>query len=265
MQSGKAIRLNRILPGNGKKALIVAFDHGFTVGPIPGTENPLEKVRTFVDAKVDGVLLTPGAFTQYIEPFLKPRAPALLMRLDWTNVWYRPGAVKGDYSSCLAATVEAAVRNGADAVVTYLFFGAGDPAVETAEMAKNATVNRECERYGIPHVVESMARGKNVSDPADPAWIALHTRMASELGADLIKTDYTGDPATMRAIVESCPTPILIAGGPRKASDDDSLALFHGAVEAGAAGVICGRNIFQSGNAAEFLARARKALDGGLQ
>jgi DhnA family fructose-bisphosphate aldolase class Ia len=69
----------------------------------------------------------------------------------------------------------------------------------------------------------------------------------------------------MRAIVESCPTPILIAGGPRKASDDDSLALFHGAVEAGAAGVICGRNIFQSGNAAEFLARARKALDGGLQ
>ena len=64
MQSGKAIRLNRILPGDGKKALIVAFDHGFTVGPIPGTENPLEKVRTFVDAKVDGVLLTPGAFTR---------------------------------------------------------------------------------------------------------------------------------------------------------------------------------------------------------
>ncbi len=115
------MRLNRILPGGGRKALIVAFDHGFTVGPIPGTENPLQKVRTFVEAGVDGVLLTPGAFKRYIEPFLKPRAPALLMRLDWTNVWYRPAAVKGEYSSNLAASVEDAVRNGADAVVSYFF------------------------------------------------------------------------------------------------------------------------------------------------
>lgn len=264
-QAGKLIRLNRILPGGGRKALVVAFDHGFTVGPIPGTENPLAKARTFVNAGVDGVLVSPGAFKHYVEPFLAPRAPALLMRLDWTNVWYRPGAVTGQYASCIAAGVEDAVRNGADAVVTYLFFGSGDPAVEAAEMAKNAAVNRECERYGLVHVVESMARGANVSNYADPEWIALHTRIAAELGADLIKTDYTGDPATMRPIVENCPAPILIAGGPKKSTDDDSLALFRETVEAGAAGVICGRNIFQSGDATGFLARARQALDAQAQ
>jgi 5-methyltetrahydropteroyltriglutamate--homocysteine methyltransferase len=104
------------------------------------------------------------------------------------------------------------------------------------------------------------ARGKDVPDPSDPKWVRMHTRMASELGADLIKTDYTGDAASMRTVVERCPTPILLAGGPRKGSDASALALVEGAAEAGAAGVIMGRNVFQAPDMMSFLAQARSIL-----
>ena len=110
--------------------------------------------------------------------------------------------------------------------------------------------------------VESLARGKNVADYTDAKWLNLHTRMAVELGADAIKTDYTGDPESMRAVVRGCPIPILVLGGSRLASDRDALAIVRGAVEAGAAGVFFGRNVFQSDNIKAFLQQARAVLDG---
>ncbi len=211
-ETGKAIRLNRILPGAGKRALIVAYDHALMLGPIPGTENPSAGLKTFVDGRVDGVLISPGTLQRSTAALLVPNPPAVLLRIDWTNLWFRAGATSsGAYRTRLIAAVEDAVRLGADAVLTYLFMGSGDPEIEADEIAKNGEVARECERLGIPHVMESMARGREVPDPSDPKWVRLHTRIASELGADLIKTDYTGDAESMRTVVESCPTPLLLA------------------------------------------------------
>ena len=259
--NGKAVRLNRIFRAPSKRALIVAFDHALMLGPIAGTEDPAPQIRKFGACGVDGVLVSLGTLKNCLSAFLTPDPPAVIARLDWTNVWRRPGAAQtGEYRSPLVARVEDAVRLGADAVVTYMFMGSGDPAADAEEVAKNADVNRQCERLGVPHVIESMARGREVLDPADPQWVRLHTRIASELGADLIKTDYTGDMESMREIVRACPTPILLAGGPRQGGDDQSLAMVRSAVEAGAAGVIFGRNVFQADDMAAFLARARVLL-----
>ena len=90
----------------------------------------------------------------------------------------------------------------------------------------------------------------------------LHTRMAVELGADAIKTDYSGDPASMRSVVDDCPISMLVLGGSRQASDAGALEVVRGAVAAGAAGVFFGRNIFQAPNMGSFLQQARAILQG---
>jgi fructose-bisphosphate aldolase/2-amino-3,7-dideoxy-D-threo-hept-6-ulosonate synthase len=86
--------------------------------------------------------------------------------------------------------------------------------------------------------------------------------MAAEIGADIIKTEYTGNVATMKDVVTTCPIPILVLGGERR-SDEAASNAVRGAVESGAAGVFFGRNVFQAANVAEFLKRTRALLDAG--
>jgi class I fructose-bisphosphate aldolase len=245
--------------------LVVAFDHALVLGPIPGTENPLEKIRQFADADVDALLLNLGLIRQFANSMPTGPVPALIARLDWSSVWSVIGQNgNGALHSSLLARPEEALRQGADAVLTYLVVGTGDAEFEMKEITRNAEVARECERVGIPLIVESLARGKDVQNPGDPKWLKLHTRMAAELGADAVKTDYTGDVASMRSVVEGCPIPILVLGGSRHASDKHALDVVREVALTGAAGVFFGRNVFQADNMGKFLEDARAALDGAV-
>jgi fructose-bisphosphate aldolase, class I len=260
---GRKIRLNRVLGGSQRRALVVAFDHALVLGPIPGTDDPLGKIRQFSEAGVDALLLNLGLIRQFANSTGTGSIPPLIARIDWTTVWSAHGENgHGALHSSLLARPEDALRHGADAVLTYLVVGTGDAEFEMKEITRNAEVARECERAGIPLIVESLARGKNVQNPADPNWLNLHTRMAVELGADAVKTDYSGDPASMRLVVENCPIPILVLGGSRHASDKQALDVVREVAAAGAAGVFFGRNVFQADNMNGFLKQARAALDG---
>lgn len=260
---GKKIRLKRVLGGSKRRALVVAFDHALVLGPIPGTEDPMGKIRQFARADVDALLLNLGFIRQFANSTTLGPIPALIARLDWTTVWSAIGKNgSGELLSALLARPEEALRQGADAVLTYLVVGTGNTEFEMKEIARNAEVARECERVGIPLIVESLARGKDVHNPGDPKWLNLHTRMAAELGADAIKTDYSGDTASMRSVVEECPIPILVLGGSRQASDEHALDVVRDVAAAGAAGVFFGRNVFQADNISKFIAQARSALDG---
>ncbi|MGA7622903.1 MAG: hypothetical protein WB630_22115 [Candidatus Acidiferrales bacterium] len=260
-ECGKNIRLNRIVRA-GQKSLVVAFDHALVLGPISGTENPLEQIRRFTDAGVDAVLLNLGLIQRCQDSLLGPAMPGIIARIDWTTLWGAPGGDgSGELRSCMLARPEDAMRDGADAVLTYLAVGTGDSDFESKEVARNAEVARECDRIGMPFIIETLARGKNVQNPSDPKWLKLHTRMAAELGADAVKTDYAGDPKTMRGVVENCPIPILVLGGSRYSSDGEALALIQEVAAAGAAGVFFGRNVFQADDMLAFLQNARAALD----
>ncbi len=260
---GKKVRLCRVLGGSDHRALVVAFDHALVLGPIPGTEDPLSQVRRFAEADVDALLLNLGLIRQVADSLPSRRLPALIGRIDWTTVWATvSNHGKGDLRSCMLARPEDALRHGADAVLTYMIVGTGDTDFESKEVARTAEVARECERIGIPLIVESLARGQGVASPGDPKWLNLHTRMAAELGADAIKTDYSGDPESMRSVIEGCPIPILVLGGSRQSSDADALGMVRGAVTAGAAGVFFGRNVFQAPDMSSFLRQARAVLDG---
>jgi fructose-bisphosphate aldolase, class I len=255
---GKRIRLNRLLKASRRKALVVAFDHPLVLGPISGTTNPSEQIQQFASAGVNGVLMNFGML-RHSQGLLCDPSPALILRLDWTSAWAAAES-GGKLHSELLARPEDALRQGADAVLTYLFVGTGDLEFEAKEIARNAEVARECERLGIPLIVETLARGKACPNPSSPEWIKVHTRMAAEIGADLIKTEYTGNAATMREVVSICPVPILVLGGERR-SDEAVTEAIRGIAESGAAGVFFGRNVFQSANVADFLKRARTLLD----
>lgn len=260
---GKKIRLSRILGGRAAhRALIVAFDHALVLGPIPGTEDPLGQIRRFSQAKVDAILLNLGLLRQCGESLFEDALPALLARIDWTTAWSVASNRGGGLCSALLAHPEDALRLGADAVVTYLFLGSGNSDFESREIARNAEVARECERAGIPLIVEALARGPGIENPGDPQWLRLSTRIAAELGADAVKTDYSGDPSSMRSIVEGCHIPILALGGSRQGSDEDALEVVRGVAQAGTAGVIFGRNVFQADDMQSFLQRARSLLEG---
>jgi len=250
---GKSIRLNRILP-KGRGALVIAFDHALVLGPIAGTADPKGQLRRFAESPADAVLLNLGILRQAVDALTAGRAPAIIVRLDWSSIW----AVKSPHSdskdrSALVAQPEHALRHGADAVATYMIMGTGDADFEAAEIARTAGVARECETLGLPLIVEALARGCAVDLPP---------RVAAELGADAIKTEYSGDVESMRGVVRNCPIPILVLGGGRLGSDEQALDLVRNTMRAEAAGVFFGRNAFQSPTMMEFLSQARAILDG---
>ena len=116
---------------------------------------------------------------------------------------------------------------------------------ETDQLEQLGTISRDCEEWGIPLLAMMYPRGKKVINPHDPENVAHAARIGAELGADLIKTVYTGDIDSFRNVVRGCPIPVVIAGGPKTSTDKEFLEMIDGAMEAGARGVAIGRNVFQ--------------------
>jgi fructose-bisphosphate aldolase/2-amino-3,7-dideoxy-D-threo-hept-6-ulosonate synthase len=100
----------------------------------------------------------------------------------------------------------------------------------------------------MPLLAMMYPRGKDIINPHDPELIAHVARVGAELGADVVKTLYTGDPDTFKDVVQGCPVPIVIAGGPKTNTDEEFLQMIEGAMEGGARGVAIGRNVFQHEN-----------------
>lgn len=258
-ECGKAFRLSRIISPKTRRSVCVAFDHGLDVGPMPGITDARGTMEKLVEGQADAVLISPGVARLCRDQLCGKDAPALILRMDWTNIWrpisqlsYEEGRTR------LIASVEDAVRFGVDAILSFMFIGYADPDVEADEFAKNAMLTRACEQYGIPHIIEPMCRGNKAQGrEMDAEFIAFACRMAVELGADALKADYSGTPDTYHDVVAACPAPILIAGGPKTDTLAEGFRMVEGAMEAGAAGVLMGRNIVQSEDPAATLRTIR--------
>lgn len=259
---GKAIRLRRVLRQD-RGTLVIAFDHALVLGPIPGTLDPGRQIQCFVEARADAILLNLGNFRYFAQTKCTETPPGLIARLDWTTAFNESAKTEpSGFQTCLVAHPEDALAAGADAVITFLTLGSGDAGFEKKEIKRVGNLARQCERTGMPLVVESIARGKQVENPREAKWLMLHTRVAAELGADVIKTENASDTETLHNVVSACPIPVLVLGGSRTGSDEDVLNTVRGIMQAGAAGVFFGRNIFQADNMAALLQRVRSALAG---
>ena len=135
---------------------------------------------------------------------------------------------------------------GAGAITMFLIVGMEGGAEFADNVVAVAAAAQQARAIGLPVIVESVLWGSRMDDQRDPELLAFAARMAAELGADAIKTTYTGDPETMRQVVEGCPIPVLVLGGVRSADPAVVIEATRGALEAGAKGVVYGRNVWQA-------------------
>ncbi|MCG2871822.1 MAG: class I fructose-bisphosphate aldolase [Sulfolobales archaeon] len=258
MSVGKEIRTRRLLERG--KAFVVALDHGLVMGPLKGIERAAEVVRKLVGNGPDALQMTPAMLRLVKENFFSRNSPMIIARLDTANVWrgnYKPYG-SGYYS--VLYELKDAINHGADAVVTYYVVGYGEDGVEGYNLEALASLRKEAEDYGIPFIVEPLfVRPDNPDSVKEKELVKYVTRMASELGADLLKVDYTGDKESFREVVEVAFAPILIRGGPKTKTDLEFLKMLRDAIDAGASGVTVGRNVWGAKNV-ESMARAVSAV-----
>jgi len=262
-RTGKRIRMGRLVNDLSGRTIVVAYSHGLILGPQPGLRTVAE-MRAMVDhcRLADGLMVSPGMVRSLEHAFVGRTRPSLVVHLDWTN--FSRGVLPYEQGSQVAvASIEEVAAAGADAVMTYLLLGDDDPRREADEIDRNARVARACERLGLVHMIEprhSLER-RNPERKLEPAIMQLSCRMAAEIGADLVKCVWSGSTESMRSIVESCPVPVLVAGGARDEREPDrGMAIARDAVAAGCAGIVFGRTIYQSADPAATLDELRRIV-----
>jgi len=231
MNVGKTRRLKRIM-GQDNRTVIVPMDHGVTVGPIQGIEDMQAITDKLVAGNADAILVHKG-IAKRIDT---ANAALIVMLSGMSNL--SPN-VNQKVQVC---SVQEAVRMGADGVAVHINVGA---PYENEMLTTLGKVSEECELFGMPLLAMMYPRGPKITNEHDPIVVAHAARIGAELGADIIKTNYTGSIESFRAVIESCSAPIVIAGGPKCKSITEVLQTTYDAVQAGAAGLSIGRNVFQ--------------------
>ncbi|MDP2974523.1 MAG: 2-amino-3,7-dideoxy-D-threo-hept-6-ulosonate synthase, partial [Candidatus Diapherotrites archaeon] len=156
-------------------------------------------------------------------------------------------------------TVEEALKLGADAVSVHINIGAVTEPEMLADLGETA---KACNEWGVPLLAMMYPRGPNVKDDKDVEAVKLAARAGAELGADIVKTNYTGSIDSFRQVVKGCPVPVIIAGG-SKGNELDSLKKIEESLQAGGSGVAMGRNSFQHKNPTAFVRAVCKVVHEG--
>ena len=233
---GKNIRLERLIDRKSRKTVIVPMDHGVSVGPIPGLEDMAKAIDEIANAGANAVLMHKGMVRAGHRGYGKDIG--LIVHLSGgTSLSPFPN------NRVQVTSVEEAIRLGADGVSVHVNVGSENES----EMLQNlGIVAEECNDYGMPLLAMMYARGKKIDNEHDVKYIKHVARIGAELGADIVKTVYTGDKKSFKEVIDGCPVPIVIAGGPKIDSEEDLLRMVEDAMECGAMGVSIGRNIFQA-------------------
>lgn len=231
MNEGKTRRLKRIFQKDNR-TVIVPMDHGVTIGPIQGLTNMQSITSQLIKGGVDAILVHKG-----IAKCVDTSNVGLIVMLSgMSNL--SPN-VNAKVQVC---SVREALRIGADAVSVHVNIGAQDEDKMLQNLGK---VAEECDMFGLPLLAMMYPRGPKIQNEHDPVAVAHAARIGAELGADIIKTNYTGDIETFKTVIESCSSPVVIAGGPKCKSAQEILETTSDAIKAGAAGLSIGRNVFQ--------------------
>lgn len=248
---GKKIRLSRIF-GNDGKTLIVPIDHGLGSGPIAGLEQSSKIIETLISGGADAILTAYGVARKFAPVFGNV---GLILRMDGGPT----DLAKDPEDTDLMCTVEDAVRLGADAVITSIWLGGNH---ETRTMKLAMKLAGQCEEWGMPLFIETfMSSGVEVNIK----HIALASRVAAELGADVVKTYLRGDAKSYRKVTNTCFRPIVILGGEKSDGELQVLRWVKTAVDAGAAGSCIGRNVFQHKNPAGLVRALRAIIHDGAE
>lgn len=245
---GRAIRLGRLM-GDGR-AVIIAMDHGLFDGPIAGMED-LPATAAKINPVVDAVLLAPGMLRHCGSIFARPKHPLAVVRLNWNTVYcfhFGYTAARSVYSYDPAD----ALREGMDIGLVSLTLQTGDEQRDAANVEICSRLIAACHALGIPAIGEYFPTGHLGLTPEElHENVLTGSRIIAELGADAIKTFNTHD---FRAVTSACPVPVFGLGAEKLPTQLDALRLAQREVEAGAGGVVFGRNAIQVPDPRQFQA-----------
>lgn len=246
---GKQLRLARIFP-SGRRLFSVPLDHSVSMGPIDGLEDMPSLVAELQRSGVDLVIVTKGA----VRGLLPVLAPTTLLGV---HVSASTSLNPESNRKVLAGTAEEAVSLGADLLSVQVNFG----IPEEGDMLRDlGTAVDQCRSLGLPLLCMAYVK-KPGGGTADELRHAC--RAAADLGADIVKTSYPGSLAEYGRLVRSTPVPLLLGGGNRLDDDGAFLDLVRETVQAGAAGICIGRNLFQRRPVESFARQIAALLHGG--
>ncbi|AWM27653.1 class I fructose-bisphosphate aldolase [Sinorhizobium fredii] len=252
MRNNRKVRMNRLF-GNGR-CLDVAIDHGVCNEPsfLDGLVNMPAVVRALVDARPDAIQMNYGQ-ADLLQDMPGKDKPALVMRIDMGNPYNH--IRHRDMWAVLQNEAEpliGALQMDAACVVVNLFMLPDEPDLFRQCVQNISRVRADCERYGMPLMIEPLVmqpvaeRGGYMVD-GDAEKIVTLTRLAREMGADIVKADPTTNAEDFHRVVDAARCPVLVRGGGKedlRAVFDKSAALMR----QGAMGMVYGRNIYQHAN-----------------
>jgi len=230
MDWGMKNRMNRIFKPQDGNAVMLACDHGYFLGPVSRLEDLGKTIEPLIPY-VDSLMIARGALRNCIDP--KYDIP-IVLRVSGGN-----SILDEDLSNeSITVSMQDALRLNVAAVALSIYVGTPHQNQTLTNLGKLVD---EAENYGIP-VLAVTAVGKEL-EKRDAKYLSISCRIAAELGARMVKTYYCDD---FEKVVQSCPVPVVIAGGPKLKSEEDALAMAYNALGQGAKGVDMGRNIWQS-------------------
>lgn len=242
---GMKDRLSRIFSPASGKTVMLAFDHGYFMGPVSGLER-LDLLLPKLAKHADCLMGTRGAIRSCIPPVFNK---SIALRASSGS-----SVLQDDLShESMVVDMEDAIKMNASAIAIQTFIGA-DGQKETIE-ALNKAVNLGS-RYSIP-VMGVVAVGKEMERTTQ--FFLLATRMLAEFGVQMVKTYYCDD---FEKVAAACPVPLVVAGG-KKIDEKDALSLAYHSIQSGAAGVDMGRNIFQAKDPEAMIQAVAKVVHEG--
>ena len=239
MDWGLKNRISKIINPLDNRALMLAVDHGYFLGPTEKLENPKNTIQPIM-RYCDSLMLTRGVQRTSVDAAYP--IPIVLRVSGGSSI------IGEDLSNeQITTSIKEAIRLNASAVAMSIFVGS---KYEHQSIVNLGKLVNEAEEYGIP-VLAVTAVGKDMGK--DVRYLSLACRIAAEQGAHIVKTYFCEN---FEKVVESCPVPIIIAGG-KKLPEKEALELTYNAIKAGAVGVDMGRNIWQSENPVPMIKAVR--------
>jgi class I fructose-bisphosphate aldolase len=235
-----APRLRHLFRRRTGRTVIVPMDHGISMGPIPGLYDMHQTVQQMAGTGVNAVVVHKGLVRSIVGCLAQAPDLGLIVHLCASG----PQAPDPNEKN-LVCTVQEALSLGADAVSVHVNIG----AITEGQMLRDfAEVAEQCHSLGVPLLAMVYARGPRLRVQFSEAFNAHCARLGYEIGADLVKVQYTGSRESFARVVAAVPIPVVIAGGPKMGSDQEVLQMVWEALDAGAAGLSIGRNVFGADN-----------------
>ncbi len=243
----KELRMSKVLNPKSGKSVIIPVDHGIVMGNVEGLENPFEVLKKLIDIGIDGTLVSPGIGKITMDLFSSKDAPGRILTADIPLLSTVPGGSGEVIGHEIIADVEFALRYDFDMVKVLLPWGEREH-VQMESVRVIGELANECDRWNMPLMVEPVLWGESIPKDKrnDPKLIEHASRMALEMGADILKIPYTGDKSEFKDLVEDLKVPIFILGGPKMDNIQGVLKVAKESVEAGATGIVFGRNVWQN-------------------